>query len=235
MATVFGYQNPLIFNGSQSTKSATDSVAFWRLLVDYGDAGESVCQVTGVGCWKGKIYGTVTPGSLCELHSVYADGYSQVQGTFTCQPTYTTYPMDTNDVIVEMLAEGGSRVLYGLRRPHGWLFSLDFIESTGALSESESQTIRTGIVGTFPDALVLLDRYDWIKLAPSMVHPEFRADVMSAVAAREEAANEKSRYHDRWVDMCEPSDSSSSDSDLKMYKVLGSISASDCWMYEDLD
>lgn len=143
--------------------------------------------------------------------------------------------MSPNEIIVEVLAEGGSRVLYGLRQPNGWLFSLDFIDPVAVETSPKTGDIPAKVVDSFSDALALLDRYPWFNLVPSMVHPDFRSDLLSAFLSRENVGSDKSRYYDRWVDMCRTHNDDASDENLKRYKVYEPISASDSWMYDGLD
>ena len=46
-----------------------------------------------------------------------------------------------NEVIVELLGEGGSRALYGVRRDDRWLFSLDFIRDTNPPSTGSGAAV----------------------------------------------------------------------------------------------
>lgn len=136
-----------------------------------------------------------------------------------------------NEVILEVLAEGGSRVLYGLRQTDGWFFSLDYIDAVSPGLLMEAKNFPEKVVASISDALTLLDRYPWINLAPSMVHPEFRKEILNAVWAREAKSDATSRYHDRWVEKCAENE----DENTKRYKVFKSITGSDNWMYDDLD
>lgn len=136
-----------------------------------------------------------------------------------------------NEVIMEVLAEGGSRVLYGLHQTEGWFFSLDFIDSVSPCLLKDRENLPAKVVASLSDALTLLDRYPWINLAPSMVHPEFRKEILNAVFAREAEARAMSRYHDRWVEKCAEDEGGNT----KRYKVFKPITGSDSWMYDDLD
>jgi hypothetical protein len=138
--------------------------------------------------------------------------------------------MTPNEVILEVLAEGGSRVLYGLRRQDGWSFSLNFIEPSVDGVPMGGDTPH-GIVNSISDALTLFDQYPWSQLSPNLVHPEFRSDVMRAFVSQESKSNTTSRYHDTWVEAC----SQLPEGNLKRYYAFESVSSSDHWLYDGLD
>lgn len=136
-----------------------------------------------------------------------------------------------NEVIVEVLAECGSRVLYGLRLIDGWFFSLDFIDPDSSRLLNAEENEPAPVVTSFADGLTLLDRYPWTKLVPGLLHPDFRKEILNAFLAREAETPTASRYHDEWIERC----AEHGDENLKRYKVFASITGSDDWMYDGLD
>jgi hypothetical protein len=94
---------------------------------------------------------------------------------------------DSSEVILEVGAEGGSLTLYGARTSDGWRFSRRVIDQTMALLDLDDAGAvdeLSAVVGSWPAALALMDRYPWHRLCPIEVHPEFRARVLEAVVAR---------------------------------------------------
>lgn len=99
----------------------------------------------------------------------------------------------TTDVtILELGAEGGSLTLFGNREAAGqWKFWTQTDENTmGDLLDEEdirglgSLVGKHGPVSSLPEALALLDKYQWYRLAPLQIHPEFRSAIQSEVQGR---------------------------------------------------
>jgi hypothetical protein len=88
------------------------------------------------------------------------------------------------EVIVEVLAEGGSIVLEGFRTDEGWQFSQRALDGTPDLLNEPSVEYQSAVADSWADALTLMDRYPWHRLHPRWVHPEFRAMVLSAISER---------------------------------------------------
>jgi hypothetical protein len=129
--------------------------------------------------------------------------------------------MVLNDVILKAGGEGGSIVLYGLRVGSGWSFSLDFI-----VPEPTSPTFpNQDVVDTWEDAIALLDRYDWYRLRPVRLHPDFRERILDAVAARIGAGQGQLSPDVRRWEEAEASDS----------QVKGRVHSSDAWLYYLVD
>jgi hypothetical protein len=89
-------------------------------------------------------------------------------------------------VLLEILAEGGSLTIVGIKADTGWRCRL--VRNECALYDLLSGEDREGLVfyeesrwGTWEDALALIDKYQWHRLHPGKVHPEFRQRVWAAV------------------------------------------------------
>lgn len=87
-------------------------------------------------------------------------------------------------VIVEIGAEGGSLILFGIESPGGWRFRVETDES-GMLDDEEILELPVRPwVATWHGALEQLDSYPWTQLYPLTVHPEFSDLVFQALHAR---------------------------------------------------
>jgi hypothetical protein len=99
---------------------------------------------------------------------------------------------ENQEIILRMVGVGIMVTLYGVRLGKGkWKFTLDKNEGTMAdfLLEEDADVLstlrtRSNYVGTWDEALVLLDKYPWTYFVPKEVHPEFRELVWSAVESR---------------------------------------------------
>jgi exonuclease III len=97
-------------------------------------------------------------------------------------------PAQRSEVIVEVLAEGGSITLYGARSPNGWVFSRDVMDQTPELLDEPWIEHSSTRVDSWEAALELLDDYPWHRLSPYKVHKEFRKAVLDEVEKRYAAA-----------------------------------------------
>lgn len=87
--------------------------------------------------------------------------------------------------IVELGAEGGSLLLYGIESPAGWSFR---VESTAVElfdEEDDVALIERPWVVTWRAALKQLDTNPWTQLVPLSVHPDFRNRVVKALQTRQ--------------------------------------------------
>jgi hypothetical protein len=93
-------------------------------------------------------------------------------------------------VILEARAEGGSLTVVGIKADNAWRFRV--VRNEAALYDLLKEEDREGLVfrdesdwvGSWPDALELLDKYHWHELHAGQVHPEFRQKVWAAVQRR---------------------------------------------------
>ena len=144
--------------------------------------------------------------------------------------------MKHNEVIVHVAGEGGSIALYGLRSEIGWLFSREFIDPAIAHEEESPIEARSKIVGSWPDALALLEKNPWYMLSPVLVHPEFRTDILKAVLAHDtRSQGNEIRNRQKWEKLCASPGDGSKFEDLSRYQVKESVHSSDSWLYDDDD
>jgi hypothetical protein len=103
---------------------------------------------------------------------------------------------ETAETIVEFLVDGGTVALTGRRAPDGtWTFEMVVGESLrraflGEDEEGPEPHLPTEPVGTWEEALAVLDCYAWAMCAPKSVHPQFRQAVWSALLERTLNADE---------------------------------------------
>jgi hypothetical protein len=95
-----------------------------------------------------------------------------------------------SEVIIELGAEGGSIILYGLETERGWTFRTE----TQELIEEERIESKSPVVNTWEAALQLLDKYPWPKLCPISIHPQFRSRIWRAMQER--------MTSERWREIC---------------------------------
>ena len=130
-----------------------------------------------------------------------------------------------NEVIVELLGEGGSRALYAVRTGARWLFALDLITQTDPLKT----TSGAPAVDSWQAAVDLLDQKSgWFALTPRNVHPEFRTAFLQLVterAARGSAPVDLAR----WKVACSLEDS------VTPLIVSAPVHSSDAWLYDEVD
>jgi hypothetical protein len=111
--------------------------------------------------------------------------------------------MNKSEIIVEVLAEGGSISLIGMRHGRGWTFSRSVDESATYDLIGEMPIFdKSAEVDSWEGALRLLDKYPWQTLYPSKVHPEFRARVWIALHERLAGDEEKLLKLERWRNLC---------------------------------
>jgi len=65
------------------------------------------------------------------------------------------------EVIVEVLAEGGSITLYGIRNGPGWIFARSVNDFTPELVDEDTILHKSARVESWGAALGLLDKYRW--------------------------------------------------------------------------
>jgi len=106
------------------------------------------------------------------------------------------------EVIVEVLAEGGSITLYGIRNGPGWIFARSVNDFTPELVDEDTILHKSARVESWGAALGLLDKYRWYSFYPAKVHPDFRKQVWIALQERI-CSDSRSRIEiDRWRDLC---------------------------------
>ena len=93
------------------------------------------------------------------------------------------------EVILKVIAEGGSVTLLGQRDLRGgWHYACKLNDGTAALLDEEGSAeaieSKTEWIGTWAEAMALLDRYPWSMLHCREVHPEFRPQVWTEVMCR---------------------------------------------------
>jgi len=130
-----------------------------------------------------------------------------------------------NEVIVELMGEGGSRALYGVRVDDRWLFAMDLITQVDPPSTSSGASA----VDSWSAAIDQLDSHSgWYALTPRNVHPEFRAALLEVVTertGRDPGAIDLAR----WEAACSLEDS------VARMIVSAPVHSSDAWMYDDVD
>lgn len=87
--------------------------------------------------------------------------------------------------IVELGAEGGSVLLYGIESPAGWSFRAESTSVDLLDEEGDVALIERPWVVTWRAALKQLDTYPWTQLVPLSVHPDFRNRVVKALQTRQ--------------------------------------------------
>jgi len=130
-----------------------------------------------------------------------------------------------NEVIVELLGEGGSRALYGVRVNNRWLFAMELIAQVAPATTSSGAPA----VDSWSAAMKLLDsNFGWPGLTPRNVHPEFRAPLLLLVTER--AARDPGMIDlARWESACSLNDSSAP------LIVSAPVHSSDAWLYDEVD
>ena len=127
-----------------------------------------------------------------------------MQGTEALKKWRQPGPMNENEVIIEIGAEGGSIALYGIRTERCWVFSRKVIDQTSELIDEEWIQHNSAAVDTWEAALKLLDQYPWFKLYPIRIHPEFRQKIWLAVQEQLQNDTEASKFAlRRWRELCE--------------------------------
>jgi hypothetical protein len=109
--------------------------------------------------------------------------------------------MTDSEVIIQVGAEGGDLTLYGMRTADGWLFSRSVIDQSMLLLDQTEMRHSSDSVAAWPDALKLMDRYQWFELSPIDVHPEFRGMVLEAVIERYSQCEQQRRLP-QWEEIC---------------------------------
>jgi hypothetical protein len=119
------------------------------------------------------------------------------------------------EVIFEVMGEGGGVKLVGRRRPggEGWEYRRVAREMSYADYGEEGEAHATTVpalpeepvwVSTWSEALALMDRNPWAELHPRSVHPEFREEVLVEATRRlmEEPGVHSNRAISRWLKVC---------------------------------
>ena len=110
--------------------------------------------------------------------------------------------MNKREVIVELAAEGGSFVLYGVRTGRRWLYSRSVIDWTPELIDEAHIRQKSDVVTSWKAVLRLLDQYPWHRLSPLIVHPAFRQKIWAAVQKRVDGDEHLTRRLERWREIC---------------------------------
>jgi hypothetical protein len=122
----------------------------------------------------------------------------------------TEAKVSTTEVIVSIVAEGGSIALIGNKGPNlDWQFARGVQDQTLSFPskvDGGAAAIRhtSDWVNTWPEAMALLDRYPWAMLNGRQVHPEFRARVWTEVKRRldRESPDYADSRRRRWAGIC---------------------------------
>ena len=117
-------------------------------------------------------------------------------------------------VIVKVGGEGGGMTLLGRRASDNepWSFALN-VQSADCLLEEERDGAPAAPprpepepvwVSTWPEAVGLLDRFQWAKLIPIEVHAEFREDLLVEATRRliSDPSDHARRSMNRWSMTC---------------------------------
>ena len=106
------------------------------------------------------------------------------------------------EVILQVVAEGGSYTLYGVRTRTGWKYDINVVDQTPVFMD-EQEILRTKAHGGSVDAaLSALPPY-WPMLAPVKVHPEFRSRILRCAEERlGDRDHRRERVLDRWREAC---------------------------------
>lgn len=113
--------------------------------------------------------------------------------------------MEKNEVILQIGGEGGDLIIYGVRTPTGWKFFREVVDQSSLMLDESAIEHRSDVVDNWEGALGLLDRYQWHRLFPLQVHPEFKERVLQEVEARYQARNRPDRGNygmERWMRLC---------------------------------
>jgi predicted PolB exonuclease-like 3'-5' exonuclease len=111
-------------------------------------------------------------------------------------------PKSRGDLIIEIVAEGGSIALYGFRTEHGWLFTRETLDRTPELIDEDQIETSSACVDTSEAALKLLDQYPWVELYPVSIHQEFRHQIWSALQERLRNVDDFGAKLRRWRELC---------------------------------
>lgn len=113
--------------------------------------------------------------------------------------------MEKNEVILQIGGEGGDLIIYGVRTPTGWKFFREVVDQSSLMLDESAIEHRSDVVDNWEGALGLLDRYQWHRLFPLQVHPEFKERVLQEVKARYQASNGQNLGNygmERWMRQC---------------------------------
>jgi len=111
--------------------------------------------------------------------------------------------MKSNEVIMQIGGEGGDLTIYGIRTATGWRFSREVVDQSSLMLDGTTIQHSSEVVDTWKDAIGLLDRYQWHRLYPLQVHPEFKEQVLELVKVRYKADNIPEHHGLRkWIEVC---------------------------------
>lgn len=88
-------------------------------------------------------------------------------------------------VVVELGAEGGAVLLYGMESPEGWSFRVESTAVDLIDNEHDMALTERPWVATWRAALKQLDVYPWTQLVPLSVHPDFTTQIVKALQIRQ--------------------------------------------------
>lgn len=128
-----------------------------------------------------------------------------------CQKKEGSVP-STPEIVVEVVAEGGSLKLHRVRRSDGtevFTTVLNEVALYDMLSDDELEgmggPIKTDMATTFDGAMELLDRHEWAFVRPWVVHPEFSDRIWNAILQRSATIRRTHQHEERfalWATMC---------------------------------
>lgn len=116
--------------------------------------------------------------------------------------------MPQAELLLEVLAEGGSIAIYGRREGDRTLFRVGIVDQTLAFLNDEDggEAIRSdsGWLNTWEEAVGRIGRWPWPNLYPKIVHPSIREDIWKAVQGYRDSAGRGVREEalPRWRSKC---------------------------------
>jgi hypothetical protein len=102
------------------------------------------------------------------------------------------------EVVLRVGAEGGSLTVYRVPSTDGqwyWEVETNEVATYDLLSEADdldaASSVRRTRVRSLEDALVVLDKYPWVRLTPIQVHADYRDVILHAVFERGSACDQE--------------------------------------------
>ena len=156
------------------------------LTVDYGahnmttaTAGDYVANLMRSLGYKEAGSGATPPGCVVKTAKKWVKKCRAKGGKTNQEPM--------QQIILEVGADGGSITLLGVESNGAWQFKVTTGEAALVDDVDTDDLPQRPWVTSWEDALTQLDRYQWARLYPLSVHPDFRTRIMNAVKDRADA------------------------------------------------